>query len=190
MDMETGSLSAESVFLWARLAASKPRPGFYSRHCRVSRNYVAIETSARYPPAVAGPLPGRDDARLAAGRSRFELYLRHCRDTRDFVSNDTTARCPPAVAGAPAESKTRPGFYSWHCRGTRIFVAIETSARYPPAVAGRPGDFYICAIFLIFPILTASLPSGGKIFPELHKLFQSLRHGLTDPSFFFSLAHI
>ena len=164
MDMETGSLSAESVFLWARLAASKPRPGFYSRHCRVSRNYVAIETSARYPPAVAGPIPGRDDARLAAGRSRFELYLRHCRDTRDFVSNDTTARCPPAVAGAPAESKTRPGFYSWHCRGTRIFVAIETSARYPPAVAGRPGDFYICAIFLIFPILTASLPSGGNFF--------------------------
>ena len=120
----------------ARLPARKMRPRFYSRHCRVSRDYVAIETSARYPPAVAGPLPGRDDARLAAGRSRFELYLRHCRDTRDFVSNDTTARCPPAVAGAPAESKTRPGFYSRHCRVSRDYVAIDTTARYPPAVAG------------------------------------------------------
>ena len=101
-------LCGACFFLRARLAASKPRPGFYSRHCRVSRDYVAIDTTARYPPAVAGPLPGRDDARLAAGRSRFELYLRHCRDTRDFVSNDTTARCPPAVAGAPGGEQDAP----------------------------------------------------------------------------------
>ena len=59
--------------------------GFIRDTVRDARNHVAIDTSARYPPAAAGPLPGRDDAPLVlsvtlSAMPAFVLRLKHQRD--------------------------------------------------------------------------------------------------------------
>ena len=49
------------------------RPRFSSEHCRDTRVFVAIDTTARHPPAVAGGPRGQQDAHLVLSVTSFAL---------------------------------------------------------------------------------------------------------------------
>ena len=90
------------------LAGSMTRPGFYSRHCRVARNYVAIDTTARFG-CGGSPLLRR----ASCARSFLCNIVRHARGP---ASMETSARYPPPAGG------TRQGFQISHPKAFSFFL--------------------------------------------------------------------
>ena len=162
----------------ADLAVGMTRLWFYLQHCRVSRNHVAIETSARHPPAVAGgpsgqqdaplvlfatlprhtrPLPGRDDAPWVLFETSFAtpaitLRLKHQRGLAAGTARQRAWR----------RARRAPSFISNTVRDTRIFVAHSATARCPPAVAGGPSGRHDAPLVLFATLsATHAAPAGA-----------------------------
>ena len=108
----------------ALLRRARRASEFYLLHRRGTRVFVFHCAHPRLPPAVAGPLPGRDDAPLV-------FFATLPRGTRLCFERRYSADL--------AVSKTRPRFSSQHRRGTRDLVTHSTTARLgsgdsPPAL--------------------------------------------------------